>query len=148
LVLPTCNDYRCLTCRQLLLDPVAESAQATKVMRVAKITRLLKVVKMLRLPLLMQQLEEIVGRALLRMVSFITAALMLIHWVACIFYAVSSIHPHQKSTWINASNLHNRGVFDRSAHTCPTTPFRDTPVGCYKHTHDVPCDPGFGSSCC
>jgi hypothetical protein len=93
----------------------AGCAQATKVMRVAKITRLLKVVKMLRLPLLMQQLEEIVGRALLRMVSFITAAMMLIHWVACIFYAVSSIHPNQKTTWIYQSHLQGRDVFDRSA---------------------------------
>jgi hypothetical protein len=51
--------------------------QATKVMRVARVMKIVKVVKLLRLlklPTLMRTLEQKVGRAVLRMASFVISA--------------------------------------------------------------------------
>jgi hypothetical protein len=92
------------------------SLQLSKISRIAKLVRLLKLVKMLRLlrlPSLMQQLEDIVGGAMLRFVTFITGALLLIHWTACIFFWVALRYSPLKHSWLTSHSLRNAPLSDK-----------------------------------
>ena len=67
---------------------------------------MLKVVKMLRLPRVLKQLEELVGRAALNILSLVIIALMMMHWTACAFWFVGSLNGGSSSSnWIAENKL-------------------------------------------
>jgi hypothetical protein len=75
-------------------------------MRVARIMKIVKVVKLLRLlklPTLMRTLEQKLGRAVLRMATFVISALMMIHWSACAFHYAATFSTG--TNWVRRLNL-------------------------------------------
>ncbi|GMH40004.1 hypothetical protein BSKO_07908 [Bryopsis sp. KO-2023] len=90
--------------------------KATRVVKLVKILRLLKIVKMLRLfkiPTLLRHLESAFGRGLLRLVSFMSAAILVTHLVACFFYYSAYLEGYDADTWVTIGQLQNSSNFDK-----------------------------------
>jgi hypothetical protein len=92
-------------------------AQATRLVRLMKVFRLVKLVRMsrmLRLSEALRKLEDVAGRATLRMATFLSAVLLLLHWAACLFYFVAdSAEQDGETTWIEKAGIENEPLMAR-----------------------------------
>ena len=80
--------------------------QASRVVRFARMARMLKVVKLLRLPRVLKHLEDMIGRAVLSILSFVVIGLLMMHWMACLFWFVGSLSAGNDS-WIGRYSLNS-----------------------------------------
>jgi hypothetical protein len=87
----------------------SRTVRITKALRLLRVLRMVRMLRMLRFPQLLQHLEEMVGRATLRMIGTLAAAFMLIHWVACIFYAITSVSHGRRNTWVEKMGMLHAG---------------------------------------
>jgi hypothetical protein len=85
--------------------------------RLLKVIRLIKLVRMsrvLRLSEAIRKLEDVAGRATLRMISFLSAVLLLLHWAACLFYFVADSEEQDGgTTWIEKAGIENEPLMAR-----------------------------------
>jgi hypothetical protein len=110
-------------------------------MRLIKVLRLVKLVRMgrlFRVSEIMRSIEETVGRSFLRLLTFLSAVLLLIHWAACLFHLVgSSGFASESESWIAYADLQGANVFHRyltsvywSVTTMATVGYGKQPVAC------------------
>lgn len=61
-----------------------------KTVRVFKVSRMLlravRILRLLRLPRIMQRIEQLMSRAVINLVQFLVATVLVCHFSACLFY--------------------------------------------------------------
>eukprot|EP00210_Caulerpa_lentillifera_P001188 g1144.t1 len=90
--------------------------KATRIVKIVKILRLLKIVKMLRIvkiPTQLRHLETMFNRGVLRLITFMSAAILVTHLCACFFYYASYLEGFDPDTWVWISNLEASSNFDK-----------------------------------
>jgi hypothetical protein len=86
------------------------------VIKLAKVLRLLKVIKVMRVvknSRVIKQLERVAGHHLFSIMYFVTAAVFILHWIACLFYYAASLKNFSTDTWVYIMHLENKSRIER-----------------------------------
>jgi hypothetical protein len=85
------------------------TVQAVRLLKLSRMLRLAKLMTAIRTSHVVKTLQNHIGPGRLQMLSSCLAAIMIAHWVACMFHFISAekMKDGKEETWIEIKNLGN-----------------------------------------